>query len=169
MEKLSRGLLAFYILMLIWLVFFKLQFDISSVINRSHRSVNLVLFAHSWTADGRPNYSDIIFNFLFFIPFGVLLSVVFKHTSFIIKFLFIFLFSLTAEITQYIFRIGVTDITDLISNSFGGLVGLVLYLFLNSFIKARKLDRLVLYIGIILLLLFLGLHVSHYFRRTAFN
>lgn len=163
MEKtLSKALLAVYIIMLIWLVLFKLQFDISYFLDRDRRSVNLTPFAYAIKR-------EIILNWLFFVPFGVLLNVVYKKTGFIAKFLVILAFSLTAELTQYIFAIGVTDITDLISNSLGGLAGLIIYMLFNTFIEDRKLDRWVVTIGIILFLIFIFIHGSHYFRRTLFR
>ncbi|MEJ7693621.1 VanZ family protein [Daejeonella sp.] len=163
MEKtLSKALLTVYIIMLIWLVLFKLQFDISHIVNRHHRSVNLTPFLYAVKR-------EILLNWLFFIPFGVLLNVVYKRTGFIAKFLIILAFSLTAEVIQYIFAIGVTDITDLISNSLGGLAGLILYMLFNTFIEDRKLDRFVVTVGIILFLIFIFIHGSHYFRRTLFR
>ncbi len=158
-KTLSKALLALYLIMLIWLVLFKLQFDISSILHRHHRSLNLTPFAYALKG-------DVILNCLFFIPFGVLLNVVFKKTGFVIKFLFILGFSLTAELLQFSLAIGVTDITDLISNSTGGLIGLILYWIFNTFIEDRKLDRIVVTIGIILLLIFIFIHGSHYFGRT---
>lgn len=149
-------------MMLIWLVIFKLQIDISSILNHQHRSLNLVPFAYA-------SKGEVILNCLFFIPFGVLLNVVFKKISFLPKFLFILFFSLTAELLQFIFAIGATDITDLISNSTGGLIGLLLYMVFNTFIEDRKLDRIVISIGLILFLIFTFIHGSHFFRRTAFN
>ncbi len=163
MEKtLSKALLTVYILILIWLVLFKLQFDLSSIIHRNYRSVNLTPFAYAIKL-------DVILNWLFFLPFGVLLNVVYKNTGFIIKLLVIIAFSLSAELLQYIFAIGVSDITDLITNSLGGLAGLLLYMLFNTFIDDRKLDRFVVILGIMLLLIFLFIHGSHYFRRTLFR
>ncbi|BBU67424.1 hypothetical protein EfmKUHS13_30420 (plasmid) [Enterococcus faecium] len=41
---LSRGLLALYLVTLIWLVLFKLQYNILSVFNYHQRSLNLTRF-----------------------------------------------------------------------------------------------------------------------------
>ncbi|MDP4127788.1 MAG: protein vanZ, partial [Bacillota bacterium] len=41
----SRGLLALYLVILIWLVLFKLDYNILSVLNYHHRSLNLIPFA----------------------------------------------------------------------------------------------------------------------------
>ena len=159
MEKtLSSTLLVLYIITLIWVVLFKLQFDISTIIHRHQRSFNLIPFSY-------PSKAEIILNFLFFIPFGVLLNVVFKKPGFFSKLLFILAFSVTVELLQYIFSIGVTDITDLITNGMGGLLGLILYMMFNAFIDDRKLDKIIVTIGIGLFLIFLFIQGSHYWSE----
>jgi glycopeptide antibiotics resistance protein len=67
-----------------------------------------------------------IYNFVVFIPFGLLLSVNLKRTSFWRMLASVFIFSLAVETIQFVFAIGVTDITDVITNTPGGLVGLAL-------------------------------------------
>jgi glycopeptide antibiotics resistance protein len=162
---LSGGLLALYLVILIWLVLFKLKFNISSVLDYHHRSLNLIPFAAPSIVNGRINFGEMIFNCIFFIPFGLLLNVNFKKVGFLHKFAFILVFSLTAELIQFIFAIGATDITDLITNTFGGFLGLKLYGLSNKYINNEKLDRVIISIGTLLLLLFISLHVSHFVLR----
>ena len=142
-----RGLLALYLLTLIWLVLFKFSFNISSVLDYQHRSLNLIPFAAPKIVNGRINFGEIIYNCLFFIPFGLLLNVNFKKVRFLPKLAFILVFSFTAELIQYIFAIGATDITDLITNTFGGFLGLKLYDLSNKYIKNEKLDSVIISIG----------------------
>lgn len=149
---LSRGLLALYLGILIWLVLFKLQYNISSVFNYHHRSLNLIPFA----APSR----EMIDNVIIFIPFGVLLNVNFKKVGFLPKFAFILGFSLTAELIQFIFAIGATDIIDVITNTVGGFLGLKLYGLSNKYINNKKLDRVIISVGTLLLVLLL------YYRTT---
>lgn len=166
---LSRGLLALYLLILIWLVLFKLGFNISSILNHQHRSLNLIPFAAPSIANGGGiNYFEMIMNFIFFIPFGLLLNVNFKKVGFLPKFAFIMIFSLTAELIQFIFAIGASDITDVITNTVGGFLGLKLYDLSNKYINNEKLDRVVISVGILLLVLFMSLHVSHFFFKDGF-
>jgi glycopeptide antibiotics resistance protein len=162
---LSRGLLALYLIVLIWLVLFKLKFNISSVLNYHHRSLNLIPFAAPSIVHGTINYGEMILNCLFFIPFGLLLNVNFKKAGFLPKLAFIMCFSLTAELTQFIFAIGATDITDVITNTLGGFLGLKLYDVSNQYINNEKLDRVIISIGILLFVLFISMHVSHYVLR----
>ncbi len=107
----------------------------------------------------------MILNCIFFIPFGLLLNVNFKTIGFLAKFAFILIFSLTAELIQFIFAIGATDITDLITNGVGGLLGLKLYDLSNKYINTDKLDRVIISIGTLLLILFISLHVSHFYFK----
>lgn len=128
MEKiLSRGLLALYLGILTWLVLFKLEFNILSVFNYHHRSLNLIPFA----APSR----EMIDNVIIFIPFGVLLNVNFKKIRFLPKFAFVLFFSLTVELIQFILAIGATDIIDVITNTVGGFLGLKLYSLSNKYIN----------------------------------
>jgi glycopeptide antibiotics resistance protein len=163
MEKiLSRGLLALYLAILIWLVIFKLKFNISSVLNYHHRSLNLIPFAAPSIVNGRIDFGEMIYNCIFFIPFGLLLNVNFKKIGFLPKLAFIVVFSLTAELIQFIFAIGATDITDVITNTIGGFLGLQLYNLSNKYINSEKLDKVIISVGILLLVLFISMHVSHF-------
>lgn len=154
MEKIvSRGLLALYLVTLIWLVLFKLQYNILSVFNYQQRSLNLIPF-HTPSIVNR-SYREMIENFIIFIPFGVLLNVNFKKVGSFTKFALILVLSLAFELIQFIFAIGATDITDIITNTVGGFLGLKLYDLSNTYINNQKLDRVIVFVGILLLVLLL--------------
>lgn len=146
MEKvLPRTLLALYLLILIWLVLFKFSFDVASVLlDHQTRSLNLIPFI-----DVSRETTD---NLIVFIPFGLLLGVNFAQISFWRKLAFIFSFSLVAEIIQFVLAIGATDITDVIANTLGGLLGLVLYDVASRYVDQKKLNQLIVVVGIILLI-----------------
>jgi len=158
-------LLILYLLILVWLVLFKLTFNVASFIHHEHRSLNLVPFAAPSIVNGKINYGEMIMNCVFFVPFGLLLSAAFKRPGFWRKLAFIVGFSVAAESIQYIFAIGATDITDIITNTVGGLLGLLLYDFSNRFIASEKLDGVIISLGIVLLVLFISVRGSHYFNR----
>ena len=102
---LFRGVLALYLATLTWLVLFKLTFNVSRVLNYNHRSLNLIPFAAPKIVNGRIDFGEIILNCVFFIPFGLLLNVNFKKVGFLSKLACILVFSLTAELVQFIFAI----------------------------------------------------------------
>jgi glycopeptide antibiotics resistance protein len=153
MEKvLSRALLIVYLLILVWLVLFKFSFNLSVMHNGT--GLNLIPFAASGNMHGGINFSEIILNCLFFIPLGLLLGVNLKKTEFIWKLSLVIMFSLTAEIIQFIFAMGAADITDVITNTTGGFLGLAIYELCKKFASDKKLDRTVITVGVVLFLVF---------------
>ena len=161
----SRCLLALYFLLLIWLVLFKLKFNISSVLNYQQRSLNLIPFGSPSIINGRIIYGEMILNCIFFIPLGLLLNVNFKNVGVLFKVAFILVFSLTVELIQYIFAIGATDITDVITNTIGGFLGLKLYDLINRYVHNKRLDAGIISVGTVLLVLFIYIRVSHIVLR----
>lgn len=160
-KTLSRILLALYLLILLWLVLFKFSIDFSYVLDYQTRSIHLIPFADV----SRHNLRETIYNSVVFIPFGVLLSVNLKRASFWRRLALIFIFSLAVEVIQFVFAIGVTDITDVITNTSGGLVGLILYAVVNRYVDTEKLDRFIVVTGTILFMAFvvlLSILLSHH-------
>jgi glycopeptide antibiotics resistance protein len=136
-KQLFRTVFAVYLLFLLWLVLFKFTLHIFDTFNFPIRGLNLIPFE----AVTQYSWIDMVLNILFFVPFGLLLSVNLKQTPFGRKLAYIFLFSLIVEIIQYIFAIGITDITDVLANTTGGLLGLVLYGVTHSNGDSKKLDQ----------------------------
>jgi len=148
MKLLSKTLLCAYLLVLLWLTLFKLSFDIYSILlHHQTRSLNLVPFA-DYSRDG---LREMVANLVVFIPFGVLLGVELKQVSFGRKLALVCMFSLAVEAVQFAFSIGVTDISDVIANTSGGLVGLVLYDAAKKLFNNKRLDDLVVVSGMVLL------------------
>jgi glycopeptide antibiotics resistance protein len=152
MKPLSKLFFVLYLLTLLWLVLFKLSTDFSSVLfDHQARSLNLIPFIISSQANPR----EMLDNFMIFVPFGLLLGVYFKQVRFWQKLAVIFTFSFIVETMQFILAIGVTDITDLITNTLGGLFGLLVYDFGKKHLTPEKLDRAIIITGMILLALLL--------------
>jgi len=75
---------------------------------------------------------EIILNIIMTIPFGFLYSIIRKNINVIKVIVSTFLFSLSIELTQLIMTIFLLnyrsfDVTDLITNTFGGLIGYLIY------------------------------------------
>ncbi len=156
MRTLSRVLLALYLLTLLWLTLFKLSYDIPSILaNYQTRSLNLIPFV----TYGQTGISETVSNFVTFIPFGILLSLNFKNVSLWRLLIVVFVFSVAVETLQFIFAIGTTDATDLVTNTFGGLVGIVLYRLANKIVKAEILDRIIIAVGLTLFVAFILLRL----------
>lgn len=162
-EQLTRRafatLFAAYLVILLWLVLFKFSYDPFAVIRDFQtRSLNLIPFT-------RAHKSEMISNLVAFIPFGVMLGVNFKQVLFKYKIIVIFTFSLAVELIQYALAIGVSDITDLIMNTLGGLIGLAFYTAVSDHANDRFLDRSILVAGTMILLAILYLRIFVFIVR----
>ncbi|WP_201394247.1 VanZ family protein [Ktedonobacter sp. SOSP1-52] len=151
MKSLSKILLAVYLLILLWIILFKLSIDVAPVLDYQTRNLNLIPFAGS----SRDNLREIIYNFVVFIPFGLLLSVNLKRANIWRRLALVCIFSLAAEMIQFVLAIGATDITDVITNTTGGFLGLILYDLSNKYVDNEKRDRFIVVAGTILLILFI--------------
>lgn len=82
---------------------------------------------------------NLLGNVVGFIPLGFFISMKFRKKAFsFLSVFFVFLFSLTMETIQLIFRIGVFDVDDLLLNTLGGFIGFFLYLFWQCILKAGR-------------------------------
>ena len=151
MRYVSKFLLGNYLFFLLWLILFKLSFNLPQFLTYSYSNVNLVPFS-TFSFENTTVLRETTYNLIVFFPFGVLLNVNFKRLSFSKKLGIIFLVSFLAELIQFLFGIGVADITDVITNTTGGLIGLWAYQLLNKHLSTNKLDRLAIILGYILFL-----------------
>ena len=159
MKALSRTLFAAYLVILLWLVLFKFSYDPFAVIRDFQtRSLNLIPFAFA-------RNSEMIANIVAFIPFGVMLGVNFKQVAFGNKVGLIFAFSLAVEIIQYALAIGAADVTDLIMNTLGGLIGLATYFVAGKHTNAKTLDLGILISGTLILLAIVYLRIFVFIVR----
>lgn len=159
MPALSRTLFAAYLLILTWVVLFKFSYYPIAVIRGVQtQSINLIPFTRS-------NNGEMFANFAAFIPFGVMLGVCFKQITFRHKAAVVLAFSLALEVIQYALAIGVTDITDVILNSLGGIVGLAAYAVAGKRIEGRYLDAGIFAAGTLTLLAVLYLRVFVFIVR----
>jgi glycopeptide antibiotics resistance protein len=117
------------------LILFKLQFSIP---DRSEgRVINLIPFLGSFGDSGMIRFSEIRNNILVFIPFGIYLCMLKTPGHFVKKVLAIVALTLAFEIVQFIFAIGRADITDVLSNTLGGMIGVGIYTLLAKVLKGR--------------------------------
>ena len=159
-KALPRVLLVVYTALLVWLILFKFSVHINGVLHYDRRSVNAVPLSNASGSSG-----ETVDNVLVFVPFGLLLGVNCKRLNLWRKVLVVLVFSITAEALQYIFAIGASDITDVMTNTFGGLVGLVAYELGSRHLRQESLDKFIVVTGTALLALFLfflaALEVRH--------
>lgn len=135
-KHIGKLLFAVYIAVLIWVILFKLQFSIGEI--QRIRDINLIPFYYDNGTGKTFHIKEAIGNFLLFVPFGIYISMPEKRLNFLVRLLIMTAASLCFEILQYVLSIGVTDITDIISNAFGGMAGMVFY---SGFVKILKNKR----------------------------
>ena len=148
----TKILLGIYFLLLVWIILFKLSFSFSDL--ETLRSINLIPFYYSNQTSF--HLSEVMDNVLIFIPLGILLKMLNIENK---KIIFLgFILSFTLETMQFIFSIGASDITDIITNTIGTIVGLFLYLILEKCLKDKtKTNQILNILGIIGSVLFIFL------------
>ena len=158
-KKMGQVLFIGYVIILIWILLFKFSMSFNDLVlqfNNQSRNINLIPFKDSVILNQRIDLSEIINNIIIFIPFGGLLGIIDKKSSSLKKIIIILLFSLVIEFSQFIFGLGATDITDIITNTLGGIVGLLIYQFLKMLFKENKLDRILILSGMIIFIVCLS-------------
>lgn len=164
--KLTNILFLIYLIALFWIIVFKLApFSNIKLVPFSGiegiRSINLIPFSESVIINGKLHFSEIVMNVLIFIPLGIYVGTLFKSWNIRKKLSLFFLISLICEVLQFILGVGASDITDIINNTLGGILGLIMYkgiekIFKNN-IKIQKLINIISTIGTVSITLILSL------------
>jgi glycopeptide antibiotics resistance protein len=133
---LATILFLIYLALLVWIILFKLQFSISDL--DKVRSINLIPFHYDKEVG-----AEVLENFLIFVPMGIYLQMLLPRTKLYVKFMLIAGTSFLLETMQYILAVGRSDITDVLTNTAGGLLGLAVYSMAARLIGNRiKANRL---------------------------
>ena len=80
-KKVTSILFIVYFLLLTWIIVFKTEFSISSLV--TERSINLIPFKESVIVNGKISFSEIINNAIVFIPVGVFTAMLADNWKFI--------------------------------------------------------------------------------------
>ena len=146
-KKLTKVLFIIYSITLFWILLFKLGVRFSYM---EKRSVNLIPFSD------KIDLSEIILNVVIFVPLGIYAGVLFNRWTSGTKFLFFFFISLMFEGLQFILRVGAFDTTDIITNTLGGIIGLIIFEAIekvfNNRIKAEKFINIIAAIGTVVMI-----------------
>lgn len=170
--KITAVLLAIYLLVLIWIIPFKMQSSIQDLRHfTDFREINLIPFAGSANAEGRIDSNEIILNVLAFIPFGIYISMLKPNWPFLKKIVPIAGASLLFEVLQFIFAIGGSDITDLLGNTLGGIIGVGIYIVLRRLFStnANTILNVLAAIGTIVIFALMLLMVSGVVRYGNYS
>ncbi|HVG15098.1 MAG TPA: VanZ family protein [Chitinophagaceae bacterium] len=156
-DKASRRttivLFIIYLVALWWILLLKLGVQFSYM---KKRRANLIPFDEPSLLT-----SENILNVIVFIPLGIYAGMLFERWSFGKKFLVALLLSVLVEGLQYILRLGAFDATDIVTNTLGGVIGLVIFIVLGkafkSGLKTRKVINTIAAIGTFLMIVLLVL------------
>jgi len=153
-NKLTAVLFIIYLIALFWIIVFKFNLRLPPL--RNMRSINLIPFSQPLILNGKIAFGEIIMNVVIFVPLGMYAGILFKRWTTSKKLFLFFLISLICEVLQYILNIGASDITDIINNTLGGLIGLMIFnrieKALRNSIKAQKFINIIALTGTILIL-----------------
>jgi len=132
------------------------------------RIINLIPLLGSFDDNGVIRFSEIRVNILAFIPLGIYICMLKAPWSFVKKVLTIIGLTFIFEIIQFIFVIGRADITDVLNNTLGGIIGIGIFALLSKVLKGRTIkviNVLAAVFTILALLLVAFLWVSHRWVR----
>lgn len=124
-KTITWGVFGIYLFLLAWLILFKFSTDFTQLGHM--RTINLIPFKESVIVNGRLFLDEIIYNILVFVPFGVYVNIFKNDWSFVTKIIPSLCLSVIFEVVQFALAIGASDITDVIGNTLGGIIGLLLY------------------------------------------
>lgn len=163
--NLTKVLFIIYCILLVWIILFKLSISFNDILGLDKsRNINLIPFYYSNDVGFYFHFREVLDNLLVFVPFGIYLKMLNKDNKKII--VCGFAFSLVLEICQFIFKLGATDITDLITNTLGTIIGVYIYVILektfknkekiNKILKILSLIGTIMICSLLLLLIFLN-------------
>ena len=136
-KKITLGLLIFYLIVLAWIIVFKLQFSARDL--PQIRNINLIPFDQSAIVNGKIDTSEIILNVLAFIPYGLFINILWEEKSILKQVTLILGTSFIFELLQFIFAVGASDVTDIISNSSGGVIGIIISIMMEKLLRENRI------------------------------
>lgn len=152
-DRLTKTLLLIYLILLGWIILLKFGVHFSYM---EERKINLIPFA-----SGYYDKMETILNVLIFIPPGIYSGILFRNRTFRYNLFFFFLLSLILEVLQYRFKLGTFDITDLLTNTSGGIIGYMLFWIMGKLYrdtrKTQKHINVIAAVGTFLIVLLLVL------------
>lgn len=151
LNRFTSVLFIIYLITLFWILLFKLGVQFSYM---GTRQVNLIPFSEQI-------FSEVILNVVIFAPLGIYAGILFESWIFGKNLFFFFLMSLLVEGLQFILAVGAFDITDIITNTLGGIIGLMIFKAIekafNNNVKAQKSINIIAAIGTVVMILLLFL------------
>ena len=129
-----------YISLVLYVTLMPIIVSLPFIFNHPYMPMNMIPFDDYFSGRGDP-VRQILLNIIVTMPFGFLLPMV-KKQNLVSCLFWTFLFSLAIELTQPLMNgFRAADITDLITNTMGGLLGYLLYLIFKP-LENKMVDHL---------------------------
>ena len=124
-----------YFILLVWLVLFKLSTSIDDIPHM--RGINLIPFHYDEKTDF--HLKEVLYNVIIFIPAGFYFTAFFEKRRKWYAVAVTALVSILFECLQWVFYLGATDITDVMTNTLGGLLGMFLFVIMGKLFPKRRM------------------------------
>lgn len=122
-----RTMMYVYISFVLYFTLMPIICSIPFMFNHPFKMMNINLFDD--LLNQRGDYvRQIILNVVMLIPFGIMFPMIDKKNNFVKTVKWSFIISLVIEVLQPLISVRSSDITDLITNVFGAIVGYLIYL-----------------------------------------
>lgn len=147
-DRLIFGMFVAYSIFLAWAVLWKC--GVPFIGDGTQRSINWLPFNHNtrW---------EMQFNVAIFVPFGFYLAAVREERPLLRQILVVLLTSLLFEALQFVLAIGRSDITDLILDTLGGMIGIAAFYLLSKLCgRHQRMATLVVCVLLTLLVLYMA-------------
>ena len=121
-RRVVTGLFVVYLVLLVWIILWKLEVPSIGAAAGLARPIKLVPYLPSGDFDASDPL-EVLVNILLFVPFGIYLGMLAPRLRWWAIAGILIASSLALETTQHLLSVGSFDLTDVIDNSLGGLVG----------------------------------------------
>ncbi len=130
-DKLVLILTIIYCILICFIILFKMSFSLTEL--DRIRGINLIPFYYE--RETSYHIVEVMLNVIIFIPLGIYYKLM--DYSFKKSVIYGFVYSLILEVSQFILKIGITDITDIITNTLGVIFGYGIYLLLFKIVNNK--------------------------------
>lgn len=118
-KRLVPVMFVLYLAALVWIIVFKANRDLLIYGGEpEYRQISFYLYF---------NGRETLLNIAALVPAGLFLMLLSRRDNKVAAAIICFLLSLSFEVAQYILMAGTSDLTDLITNTLGGIVGIAVY------------------------------------------
>lgn len=131
-DLLINTLLYFYFIGFLYFTLMPVITSLPFMFNHPYTKMNLNLFDD--LINGRGDYLiQIVLNIILTVPFGFLISYKIDKVNLLKVILYTFILSLGAELLQPLINLRSADITDLLTNVVGGIIGYIFFKLISLF------------------------------------